>query len=149
MRWSDYLQTRPLDERHALVNRVTVGYGTLAFMTRQLDRNGEMAEVAHAMDLAESNLDAAYRLLAVQPNRDVLPDARQHAAGQPWQTYLSGRPDGDGPSLLAYLQDVVHQAQVAGEVIGADGSVDEIVIHLRAALDHLKALRGRFGRQEL
>ena len=141
MRWSAYLASVPPDEAVALVNDLTVGYGGLTFMVRQLTRNGELAAVAAVLDTVERALDRSYRHLALVPERDALAPALPVAANQPWQAYLRGLPDDGGPALLARLQDVAAQAQVAGEVLGADGSVEEISIALRTALDQLRGLR--------
>ncbi len=141
MRWSDYLASRPPAEAAAVVNDLTSGYGGLAFTVRQLTRNGELAAVLTVLDRAERALDRAYRQLALAPERGELGPAHPVAANQPWQAYLHALPDDGGAALLARLQDVVAQARVAGEVIGADGSVDEISIALRAALDQLRGLR--------
>ena len=140
MRWSEYLASHP-DNADALVNDLTMAYGGLAFMVRQLTRNGELAAVLAMLDRAERALDRAYRRLALAPERAELAPAQAVAADQPWQAYLSARPDDDGAALLGRLQDVAAQAQVAGEVLGADGSVDEVSIALRAALDQLRGLR--------
>jgi hypothetical protein len=140
MRWSEYLASHPA-EADALVNDLTMGYGGLAFMVRQLARDGELAAVLALLDRAERALDRAYRRLALSPEREELAAARPVALGQPWQAYLRARPNDGGAALLARLQDVVAQAQVAGEVLGADGSVDEVSIALRAALDQLRGLR--------
>ncbi len=141
MRWSEYLATQPADEAAALVNDLVIGYGTLSFMVRQLTRNGELREVVATLGRAELALDRAYRRLPGADERVVLPTARAVAEGQPWQTYLADRPEQDGVALLAQLQDVVAQAKVSGEVIGADGTVGEMGIHLRATLDQLQQLR--------
>ena len=142
MRWSVYLESRPPEEAAALINDLRVGYGTPAFMVRQLARDGELRDVVGTLDRAEAALDRTYRRLAMQPERSVLPPERETASGQPWQTYLADRPDRGGPALLARLQDVVAAARVAGEAIATDGTVEELAIHLRAALDQLRGLRG-------
>ncbi len=141
MRWSAYLQAQPVQDAKAVVADLTVGYGTLAFMVRQLTRNGEVRAVVAALDHAEAALDRAYRCLAMVPERPAVPMPDVPPLGQLWQAYLTARPDADGGALLGRLQDVVAQAQVAGEVIAADGTVEEISIHLRAALDQLQGLR--------
>ena len=140
MRWRAYLASRPA-EADALVNDLTMGYGGLAFMVRQLTRNGELTAVLAVLDRAERALDRASHHLELTPARPPLAPARPGAAGQSWQAYLRARPGDGGAALLARLQDVVVQAQVAGEVLGADGSLDEIRIALRAALDQLRGLR--------
>ena len=140
MRWSEYLTAHPV-EAEALVNDLTMAYGGLAFMVRQLSRNDELAAVMTVLDRAERALDRAYRLLVLAPERAALAPAQPVAADQPWQAYLLARPDDGGAALLARLQDVAAQAQVAGEVLGADGSLDEVSIALRAALDQLRGLR--------
>ena len=140
MRWSEYLTAHSV-EADALVNDLTMGYGGLAFMVRQLTRNGELTAVLAVLDRAERALDRAYHHLELTPERAALAPARPAAAGQSWQAYLRTRPGDGGAALLARLQDVVAQAQVAGEVLGADGSLDEIRIGLRAALDQLRDLR--------
>ncbi len=140
MRWSEYLASHPT-EADALANDLTMAYGGLAFMVRQLSRNDELAAVLAVLDRAERALDRAYRRLALEPERAELAPAQPVAADQPWQAYLRARPDADGAALLARLQDVAAQAQVAGEVLGADGSLDEVSIALRAALDQLRGLR--------
>ena len=140
MRWSEYLGTHP-DDADALVNDLTMGYGGLAFTVRQLSRNGELAAVLGVLDRVERALDRAYRRLALDPERAELAPAQPVAADQPWQTYLAARPDDGGAALLARLQDVAAHAQVAGEVLGADGSLEEVTIALRAALDQLRGLR--------
>ena len=141
MRWSEYLGTLPPAVAEALVNDLTVSYGGLSFMVRQLARNGELAAVVEVLDRAERALDRAYRVLDLAPERADLAPAERVAAHQPWQAYLLGRPRAGGDALLARLQDVAAQARVAGEVIGANGAVDEISIALRAALDHLAGVR--------
>ena len=140
MRWSEYLASHPA-EADALVNDLTMGYGGLAFMVRQLTRNGELSAVLAVLDRAERALDRAYHRLELTPERAALAPARPGAVDQPWQAYLRARPGDGGAALLARLQDVVAQAQVAGEVLGADGSLDEVRIALRAALDQLRGLR--------
>ena len=141
MQWSDYLASQPEGEAAALVNDLMVGYGTLSFMVRQLTRNGELREVVAALGRAELVLDRAYRCLPGAEERVLLPTPRVVANGQLWQDYLAERPAQDGAALLARLQDVVAQARVSGEVIGADGSIGEMGIHLRAALDQQQQLR--------
>ena len=140
MRWSEYLASHPA-AADALVNDLTMGYGGLAFMVRQLSRNDELAAVLALLDRAERALDRAYRQLELAPERAELASAQPVAADQPWQAYLHARPAAGGAALLARLQDVAAQAQVAGEVLGADGSLDEVSIALRAALDQLRGLR--------
>ena len=44
MRWSEYLTAHPV-EAEVLVNDLTMAYGSLAFMVRQLSRNDELAAV--------------------------------------------------------------------------------------------------------
>ena len=141
MRWSEYVASHPPEAMDALVNNLTAGYGGLTFMVRLLSRNGELATVLDGLDRAERALDHAYRALDLDPQRVVLTAAEPVTMGQPWQAYLQAFPADGGPALLARLQDVVEQARVAGEVIGADGSVEEIDIALRATLDHLQGLR--------
>ena len=140
MRWSEYLASHPA-EADVLVNDLTMAYGGLAFMVRQLSRNDELAAVLALLDRAERALDRAYRRLELTPERTALAPAQSVAADQPWQAYLHARPAAGGAALLARLQDVAAQAQVAGEVLGADGTVDEVSIALRAALDQLRGLR--------
>ena len=140
MRWSEYLAPHPA-AADALVNDLTLGYGGLAFMVRQLARDGELAGVLALLDRAERALDRAYRRLQLPPERAALAAARPVAMDHPWQAYLGARPDDGGAALLARLRDVAAQAQVAGEVLGVDGSVDEVSIALRAALDQLRGLR--------
>ena len=140
MQWRAYLVAHPA-EADALVNDLTLGYGGLAFMVRQLIRNGELAAVMTVLDRAERALDRAYRRLALTPERVTLAPAQSVAADQPWQAYLRARPEEGGAALLARLHDVAAQAQVAGEVLGANGSLDEVSIALRAALDQLRGLR--------
>ena len=125
----------------ALVNDLTVSYGGLGFMVRQLARNGELSAVAGALDRAERALDRAYRALSLSPERAQLVPAPPVGLQQPWQDYLRARPHVDGDVLLARIQDVVAQARVAGEVLAADGAVDEVSIALRATLDQLAGLR--------
>ena len=141
MQWSAYLAAQPADVAAALINDLTAGYGGLSFMVRQLLRNGELHEVVGTLGRAELLLDRAYRHLALAPDRPELPVPVTIPAGQPWQAYLVARPHEGGPALLARLQDVVAQARVGGEVIEADGTVEELAIHLRAALDQLQQLR--------
>ena len=148
MQWSTYLASQPAEEAAALVNDLTAGYGGLSFMVRQLVRNGELREVVTVLDRAELMLDRAYRRLGVMPERSLLPTPSVVAAGQPWQTYMAARPQEGGPALLARLQDIVAQARVAGEVIGADGTVEEMAIHLRAALDQLQQVRAEMAAPE-
>jgi hypothetical protein len=93
------------------------------------------------LDRSERALDRAYRSLALTPERVVLEPAAPVAEDQPWLTYLRNLPHDGGAVLLARLQDVAAQARVAGEVLGADGTVEEMSIALRAALDQLKGLR--------
>ena len=75
----------------------------------------------------------------MRPEPDAMRALAPQNDGQPGAP--RARPDDGGAALLARLQDVVAQAQVAGSVLGADGSVDEITIALRAALDQLRGLR--------
>ena len=138
MQWSTYLASQLPAEAAALVNDLTAGYGPLVFMVRQLVRDGELREVVTALGRAEIALDRAYRRLAITPDRPPLPAPQATSAGQPWQAYLAAQPGESGPALLARLQDVVTQARVADEVIGADGAVEEMAIHLRSALDQLQ-----------
>ena len=119
MRWSEYLASHPA-EADALVNDLTTGYGGLAFMVRQLARNDELAAVLALLDRAERALDRAYRRLELAPERAQLAPAQPVAADQPWQVYLRARRGDGGAALLARLQDLVAQAQVAGEVLAAD-----------------------------
>ena len=148
VQWSAYLASQPAEEAAALVNDLTAGYGGLSFMVRQLVRNGELREVVTVLDRAELMLDRAYRRLGVMPERPLLPTPSVVATGQPWQAYMAARPHEGGPALLARLQDIVAQARVAGEVIGADGTVEEMAIHLRAALDQLQQLRAEMAAPE-
>lgn len=141
MRWSEYLESVKPAVAEALVNDLTVSYGGLSFMVRQLARNGELAAVAGVLDQAERALDRAYRALLLTPERDTLAAALPIASHQPWQDYLRARPELDGDALLSRIQDVVAQARVSGEVLAADGSVDEVRIALRAALDQLAGVR--------
>jgi len=141
MRWSEYLATLSPTAAQTLINDLTTGYGGLGFMVRQLARNGELAAVAGALDRAERALDRAYRTLALTPERAELDAAPPIALHQAWQVYLLARPQLDGDALLARIQEVVAQARVAGEVVGADGTVDEISGALRAALGQLEGLR--------
>src|SRR3712207_643375 len=101
MRWSAYLESQPPEAAAALINDLTTGYGTLVFMVRQLRRDGELRDVAGALDRAEAALDRVYRQLTLRPERAVLPPARETTLGQPWQEYLAERPDHGGPALLA------------------------------------------------
>lgn len=141
VRWSDYLATLPDAASEALVNDLTAGYGALAFMARQLARNGELRAVTRVLERAEAALDRAYRQLAPGPAREVPPPAQEPPPGQRWHGYLAGRAEDGGAELLVRLQDAVAEAQAAGEVIGADGTVEEIGISLRSALDRLRDVR--------
>src|SRR5688572_12347765 len=97
MRWSEYLASHP-DDAHTLATDLTMDYGRLAFMVRQLTRNGELAAVLALLDRAERALDRAYRRLQLPPERAELAPARPVALDQPWQAYLGARPDDGGAS---------------------------------------------------
>lgn len=141
MRWSEFLASRSPAEADAIVNDLTMGYGGLAFMVRQLTRNGELAAVASVLDRAERGLDRAYRRMNLAPEHSDLTPMPYVAPDQPWQTYLAALPRDGGAALLARLQDVAAYARVAGEVISADGTVAEVTISLRTVLDVLQGIR--------
>ncbi len=141
MHWLTYLESQPPATALRLLTDLTLGYGTLALMARQLAADGELGEIVTTFARAEVALDRAWRRVAGSPRRRRLPEPVAAPVGVRWQAYLRARPAGDGPAVLGRLQELVRHARESGETLLADGTVDGIVAQLTMTLDVLERAR--------